>query len=234
MRNGRLFRNGRIGSTTSSDENEGKETVKLELNYWLAILQRDLGVVEDLMETYFSRDEAYYTRLASEGAEASIENTPDELQQENRRIVLSLLIHCFRPLKKILLELEPEMSMAPLDLLVDELWEIERGGQNRFLIRPAAQGRGSRPSLSKSLHRAPLVVAYDRLIDEGYAKQDAIKLLEEHTGLKSATIGSTVKDFHEGAKDADSLQLYKILSKESGSAAKFIHLYMQRIVNQWG
>lgn len=219
---------------TSSDKSEGKDTGNWELNDWLNDLQLRLGAVEGLMEAYFSRDEAYYTRLASDGEEGSIENTPDDLRQENRRIVLKHLIHCFRPLKKILLKLEPEMSTAPLDLLIDELWEIERGGQNRFLIRPAAQGRGSRPSVSKSLHRAPLVVAYDRLLTEGHAKQSALDLLAERTTLKSATIGMTVKDFHEGAKDADSLQLYRRLSEQSGSAANFVNLYMQRIVNQWG
>lgn len=219
---------------TSSDENEDNNTVNWELSDWLDDLQLRLGAIEELMETYFSRDDAYYTRLASEGAEVAIENTPDQLRHENRRIVLKHLIHIFRPLKKILLELEPAMPTAPLDLLVDELWEIERGGQNRFLIRPPAQGRGSRPSVSKSLHRAPLVVAYDRLLDEGYAKQDALDLLEDRTGLKSATIGTTVKDFHEGAKDPDTMQLYRRLTKESGSADHFINLYMQRIVNQWG
>lgn len=219
---------------TSSDESEGKDAAISELNDRLDELQLGLGAVEELMETYFSRDEAYYTRLASEGPEGSIENTASELRQENRRIVLRYLIHCFRPLKKILLELEPEMPMAPLDLLVDELWEIERGGQNRFLIRPAAQGRGSRPSVSKSLHRAPLVVAYDRLIADGYSKQGALDLLAERTGLKSATIATTVKDFHEGVKDDASKRLYRKLSEEPHSADNFISLYMQRIVNQWG
>lgn len=219
---------------TSSDEDEGKNTASWELNDWLDELQLRLGAIEGLMETYFSRDEAYYTRLASDGAEGSIENTPDQLRDENRRTVLRHLIHSFRPMKKILLELEPEMSTAPLGLLVDELWEIERGGRNKLLIRPEGPRQGNRPSVEKSLHRAPLIVAYDRLLKEGYTKQDALDLLEDRTGLKSATIGTTVKDFHEGAKDADSLQLYRRLSLETGSADNFITLYIQRIVNQWG
>lgn len=219
---------------TSSDENEGLDSANWDLNDWLDNLQVRLGATQELMKTYLSRDDAYYTRLASDGAEGTIENSPDQLRDKNRRIVLGHLIHSFRPLKKVLLQLDPEMPTAPIDLLVDELWEIERGGRNRLLIRPLGPSQGNRPSIVKSLHRAPLIVAYDRLIDEGYAKQDALKLLEERTGLKSATIGTTVKDFHEGAKDADSLQLYKILSQESGSAADFIDRYMQRNVNQWG
>ena len=219
---------------TSSGKDEGRDTANWEFNDWLDDLQVRLGAIEELMAIYFSRDEAYYTRLASEGVEGTIENTPDQLRHEYRRIVLRHLIHSFHPLKKILVELEPKLSTAPIDLLVDELWEIERGGRNRFLIRPIGPRQGNRPSVAKSLHRAPLLVAYDRLLDEGYTKQDALDFLAERTGLKSATIGATIKDFHEGAKDADSLQLYRFLSEETGSANDFITLYMQRIVNQWG
>lgn len=219
---------------TSSDKDTDTNTSDWSLSDWLDDLQLRLGATEDLLQTYFSKDDSYFTRLASDEAQGSIENSPDQLRDTNRRFVLRELIYSFRPLKKILLQLDPEISTAPIDLLVDELWEIERGGQNRFLVRPAGQGRGSRPSVAKSLHRAPLVVAYDRLLEEGQSKQSALDNLADSTSLKSATIGTTVKDFHEGQKDADSLQLYQKLSHETGSSDYFITLYMQRIVNQWG
>ncbi len=219
---------------TSSDKDTDTNTSDWGLNEWLDDLQLRLGTTEDLLQTYFSRDGGYFTRLASDEAQGSIENSPDQLRDTNRRFVLRQLIHSFRPLKKILLQLDPELPIAPIDLLIDELWEIERGGQNRFLVRPKGEGGGSRPSVAKSLHRAPLIVAYDRLLKEGKSKQDALDHLADITGLNSATIGTTVKDFHEGEKDADSLQLYRKLSKETGSSDLFITLYMQRIVNQWG
>ena len=219
---------------TSSDKDTDTNTSEWGLNDWLDDLQLRLGATEDLLQTYASRDKGYFTRLASDEAQGRIENSPDQLRDTNRRFVLRELIYSFRPLKKILLQLDPEIPTAPIDLLVDELWEIERGGQNRFLIRPADQGRGSRPGLATSLHRVPLVVAHDRLLNEGQSKQAALDHLADITGLKSATIGTTVKDFHEGAKDADSLQLYQKLSHETGSSDYFITLYMQRIISQWG
>ena len=217
---------------TSSDKDT--DTSDWGLNEWLDDLQLRLGSTEDLLQTYFSRDDSYFTRLASDEAQGRIENSPDQLRDTNRRIVLRQLIHSFRPLRKILLQLDPELPIAAIDLLIDELWEIERGGKNRLLIRPAGEGRGSRPSLATSLHRAPLIVAYDRLLEEGQSKQEALDHLEDITGLNSATIGTTVKAFHEGGKDTESLQLYRKLTEETGSSDLFITLYMQRIVNQWG
>ena len=219
---------------TSSDKDIDTNTSDWCLNDWLDDLQLRLGATEDLLQTYFSRDDSYFTRLTSDETQGRIENTPDQLRDTNRRIVLKQLIHSFRPLKKILLQLDPEIPIAAIDLLIDELWEIERGGKNRLLIRPAGEGRGSRPGLATSLHRAPLIVAYDRLLREGQSKQAALNHLADITGLNSATIGTTVKDFHEGEKDADSLQFYRKLCKETGSSDLFIRLYMQRIVSQWG
>ena len=219
---------------TSSDKDTDTDTADWGLNEWLDDLQLRLGATEDLLQTYFSRDDGYFTRLASDEAQGSIENSPDQLRDTNRRFVLRELIYSFRPLKKILLQLDPELPIAPIDLLIDELWEIERGGQNRFLVRPKGGGQGSRPGLATSLHRAPLIVAYDRLLKEGKSKQAALDHLADITGLNSAKIGTTVKDFHEGEKDADSLQLYRKLTEETGSSDLFVSLYMQRIVNQWG
>jgi hypothetical protein len=219
---------------TSSGKDTDTNTSDWSLKDWLDVLQLQLGATEDLLQTYFSRDDSYFTRLASDETQGRMENPPDQLRDTNRRIVLKQLIHSFRPLKKILLKLDPEIPIAAIDLLIDELWEIERGGKNRLLIRPAGEGRGSRSGLATSLHRAPLIVAYDRLLKEGQSKQSALNHLADRTGLKAKTIGQTVKDFHEKGKDDDSLQLYRKLPKETGSSDLFISLYMQRIVSQWG
>jgi hypothetical protein len=114
---------------TSSDKDTDTNTSDWSLSDWLDDLQLRLGATEDLLQTYFSKDDSYFTRLASDEAQGSIENSPDQLRDTNRRFVLRELIYSFRPLKKILLQLDPEISTAPIDLLVDELWEIERGGR---------------------------------------------------------------------------------------------------------
>ena len=217
-----------------SSKNKGEDNTNLSLDDWLDVLHLRLSVTQELMENYQSRNEAFFTKLAADTKTEAVDNSPEEIQQENRRMVLKQLIHMFRPLKKVLKHLDEDLPLAVLDKLVDELWDIERGGRNWLLIKPIGMGRGNRPSIATSLHRALLVCAYDKMIHAGLKKEIAVTNISESTGLSKNTISSTVKDFKEGAKDHEALSLYKTLSIKDYSAEQFLLLFNQEHLQQRG
>jgi hypothetical protein len=121
-----------------------------------------------------------------------------------------------------------------LDRLVEELWEIERGGRNWLLKRPEGLGRGNRPSVATSIHRVPIVLAYDRLIKDGNEKGSALAIVASQTSLPISTISATIDDFHENAKDQDSMNFYKMLSALDATASDLLIVYKQFIGGQRG
>jgi len=218
----------------SSNKPDPIDQSAADLQHWMDKLQIQLGVAAELMETYLLRDDKYYVDLATTTETLRHDNSPEEIRQENRRVVLRQLIAAFRPLKKVLLHLEPDMNTSALDRLVDELWDIERGGRNWLLKRPEGLGRGNRPSAATSVHRVPIVLAYDRLIKDGSDKGAALASLAEQTSLPISTISAMVDDFHESAKDRDSMQFYKRLSDLDATASELVILYKQFIEDQRG
>ena len=217
-----------------SSQSNSEDNVSLSLDDWLEELRLRLGATQELMENYLSRDDSYFTKLAADAKNATVENSPEEIQHENRRLVLQHLIHAFRPLKKVLSKLDEDLPLAVIDKLVDELWEIERGGRNWLLVKPVGMGRGNRPGISTSLHRALLVCAYDKMIAEGIKKEMAVAHIAESTGLLKSTISSTIKDFKEGAKDRESLEVYKKLSSQDHSSQAFLMLFNNEHLRQRG
>lgn len=216
----------------SSDSNN-PDTSKWGLEDWLYELHLRLGATEDLMKTYLLRDEAYFTKLAAETA-TETEHSPNEIQSENRRVVLRHLISIFRPLTKVLKHIERDLPITVIDKLVEELWDIERGGRNWLLLKPVGMGRGNRPSVSTSLHRVLIACAYDEMISEGLDKEAAISGIANSTGLRKSTVSTTIKDFKEGAKDPASLRLYKMLSGTGSSSEDFLILFNQEHLQQRG
>ena len=208
-----------------SSEHNSADKPALSTDDWLEELHWRLGATQELMENYLSRDDGYFTKLAADTKNEAVENSPEEIRHENRRLVLRHLINVFRPLKKVLKNLDEDLPLAAIDKLIDELWEIERGGRNWLLVKPVGMGRGNRPGITTSLHRALLVCAYDKLINEGCKKETAIAHISGSTGLTKSTISSTVKDFKEGAKDRASLDLYKELSNQDHTSETFLMLF---------
>ena len=220
---------------TSSNDNEHKlNEVKADLRTLLDELHLRLGATEAIMDNYLGKTEGDFVKMAASGTVSAPEDIVSKLDDHNRQIVLKQMIFCFRPLKKILKILDPEMPTKALENLVDELWEIERGGRNWLLKRPKGLGRGNRPSVSTSIHRASLVVAYDKLIEDGESADDAIASLSEETQIKRSTIEATIKDFHELQKDAASIELYRELTKAGREADDYIKLYKDIITSQRG
>jgi hypothetical protein len=217
-----------------SSEGNGEAEINKSLEEWLKELHLNLGATQELMESYLSRDSGYFIKLAADTKTTEVENSPEEIQQENGRLVLRHLINAFRPLKKVLKNLDEDMPLKVIDKLVEELWEIERGGRNWLLVKPTGIGRGNRPGATTSMHRALLVCAYDTMIGEGFKKEIAIAHIADRTGLKKSTISSTIKDFKEGAKDRESLDLYKILSSQDHTCETFLMLFNKEHLPQRG
>jgi hypothetical protein len=217
-----------------SSQNNSEDNSSLSLDDWLEELHLRLGATQELMENYLSRDDSYFTKLAADTKNTTVENSPEEIQHQNRRLVLQHLIHAFRPLKKVLRSLDEDLPLAAIDKLIDELWEIERGGRNWLLVKPVGMGRGNRPGITTSLHRALLVCAYDKMMNEGCKKETAIAHISDSTGLKKSTISSMVKDFKEGAKDRASLDLYNELSNQDYPSETFLMLFNNEHSQQRG
>ncbi|WP_340299885.1 hypothetical protein [Roseobacter sp. HKCC-CH-9351] len=217
-----------------SSESNREDNANIALDDWLEELHSRLGATQELMESYLSRDDSYFTKLAADTKNTTVENSPEEIQQANRRLVLKQLIHVFRPLKKVLKHLDEDLPLAVIDRLVEELWEIERGGRNWLLVKPLGMGRGNRPAVTSSVHRALLVCAYDKMIAEGCKRETAVAHIADRTGLAKSTISSTVKDFKEGAKDQGSLTLYKELSGQDHSSETFLMLFNKEHLPQRG
>ena len=217
-----------------SSESNSEYSLSLSLDECLDELYLCLGATQELMEKYQSRDEAYFTELAADTKSIAFDNSPEEIQQENRRIVLRQLIQVFRPLKKVLKHLDEDVPLAALDTLIEELWDIERGGRNWLLVKPVGMGRGNRPSVATSVRRALIVCAYDKMISDGLEKETVVANIAHSTGLTKSTISTTVKDFKEGAKDHESLRLYQTLSMQDYSAEDFLMLFNQEHLQQRG
>ena len=188
-------------------------------------LHLQLGATLALMDSYQSRDEGHFVKLAADTKTETKDNSPDELAEYNRRMVLRQLIKCFHPMKKLLRQLDQNMPTETLERLVDELWEIERGGRNWLLKRPKGEGRGNRPSIATSIKRTLLAVAYDKYIAEGESKDDAISIISNESGLPYSTVRDSIKDIKEAAKDEDTTKLYRTLGAEAREADEFVKAY---------
>ncbi len=193
-----------------------------------------LGATLSLMDSFQSRDEGYYTKMAADTQTVSQDNSPGELVEHYRRLVLRHLIFCFRPLKKLLKTLDPEIPIETLERLVDELWEVERGGRNWLLKRPKGLGRGNRPSVATSIKRVSLVIEYEKLLKKDVSKQDALTIISEESGLPVSTVQETIKDIREFGKDNETTELYRVLSQHDRDANELIRLYKSVISTKRG
>lgn len=212
-----------------SSDNRSQDThAETTINELLDDLHLRLGVSQELIAQYFDRDEKFYIKLSSEYDEGGKVRPPERLEQEDRQRALNELIYAFRPLKKIITKLDPDIPLWPLERLIDDLWSISEGRRTRLLIKPKGNGGGNRASLHTSLHRAPLIVAYDRMIAEGWSKNDSLIHIASQTDLKATTIDMAVKDFHEGAKDAETLEVYRVLSQRNDSFEALIKVYNEQ------
>ena len=200
------------------DEKERLEALVSELHL-------NLGATLALMDSYQLRDEGYFVKLAADTNTKTKDNAPDELAEYNRRMVLRQLIQCFRPMKNLLQQLDQNMPTKTLERLVDELWEIERGGRNWLLKRPKGAGRGNRPSSATSIRRTLLAVAYDKYIEAGESKDDAISIISDESGLPYSTVRDSIKDIKEAAKDDDTTKLYRTLGAQAREANQFLKAY---------
>ncbi|MDB9966537.1 hypothetical protein OAD40_01030 [bacterium] len=200
------------------DEKERLEALVSELHL-------NLGATLALMDSYQLRDEGYFVKLAADTNTKTKDNAPDELAEYNRRMVLRQLIQCFRPMKNLLQQLDQNMPTETLERLVDELWEIERGGRNWLLKRPKGAGRGNRPSIATSIRRTLLAVAYDKYIEAGESKDDAISIISDESGLPYSTVRDSIKDIKEAAKDDDTTKLYRTLGAQAREANEFLKAY---------
>jgi hypothetical protein len=200
------------------DEKERLEALVSELHL-------NLGATLALMDSYQLRDEGYFVKLAADTNTKTKDNAPDELAEYNRRMVLRQLIQCFRPMKNLLQQLDQNMPTKTLERLVDELWEIERGGRNWLLKRPKGAGRGNRPSIATSIRRTLLAVAYDKYIEAGESKDDAISIISDESGLPYSTVRDSIKDIKEAAKDDDTTKLYRTLGAQAREANQFLKAY---------
>ena len=201
-----------------NNEEEGFDALVRELHL-------HLGATLELMDKYQSRGEEYFVKLAADTKTEAKDNSPDEIAEYNRRRVLRQLINCFRPMKKLLQQLDQNMPTETLERLAEELWEIERGGRNWLLKRPKGEGRGNRPSIETSIKRTLLAVAYDKYIAEGESKDDAISKISNESGLPYSTVRDSIKDIKEAAKDEETTKLYLTIGAEAREADEFLKAY---------
>lgn len=218
----------------SLDSHHKDDHAQVGINDLLDELHLRLGVSQELLVKYFDRDDDFYVKLANAYHEEGQVVSLDELEQKDRQKALNELIYAFRPLKKIIAKLDPEIPLWPLDRLIDDLWSISEGQRTRLLVKPKGLGGGNRASLQSSMHRAPLIVAYDRMIAEGWSKDDSLTHIASQTDLKATTINMTIKDFHEGAKDPESLKIYNLLSQREDSFEALIKAYNEQHQPQRG
>jgi hypothetical protein len=164
-------------------------------------IELQLERLDQVLESYLSRDEGYYVREASKDVDASrfagddATLTAETLKDLELAKLQACIVETLNCLSRHLTSSNPNINTRPFGRLIRDLHALQMGNKPTILARPTVLPSGSAKVREVTWGRIPLAAAMEYAINLGEKQATAAKRLAPLAGCKPDVLRDLSKAF---------------------------------------